>query len=546
MNYPGYPQNPNFPGYPAQQPAQAPTPPWATPQAQLPQYGMPQAPQASMPQYGMPQAPQAPMPQYGMPPGYPGAGSFPAMPPHMANVPAVPPTMPSFDEAAVMASLAQDQKRAAASSNFTAGQFLNIPGPNGQPKWDASVPIGYEGSAVVHICPPRALGAPLYVTQVSHFARTRTNPKGISIPCSGDGTCRICALTATLPEAVRKQHAIFRKPRTRYIYNVLWLDNIQAHFQKDGTMAPVFLAGPSTLFTAINGVFSEAGGVNTVTQWQDGRPVRIIKKKTGPQDMDVEWSARHVMDRASVPQVLWPACERLHDLTKLAVAPDPVQIEQILAEMGFGQAMSAYAPGPGVPPYAPPYAMAPAAPPSMPPWQAPPMAPPTAPPWQMPAMPPPPAMAAPMPPPPAAPSWQMPSMPPPPPSMPAPSMPPPPPLITSAPSPTATQYAPIAGGAQPPPQPQQQPQQPPPQQPQQQAEVNLLAPWPPGLTLPGDRQRCFGMFNGADRWCTECPAWIQRQCTTKTASTAGAPPQASAPPAVDPALAALQQKLMGG
>lgn len=535
-------------GYPQpQQPQQGQTPPYWPDNQTPPQYQ--QAPML------LPAAPQQmpagyPAPQQQPPPGY-GQPQQPAPPP------AVMPQIHQVDDAAMAAHYQRTKEEMQRGGG--AG-FLKIPGPRGQEKWDSSVPIGYEGSVPVHICGPWAAGKPIFVPKRSYFWKSRSKPNGTSImaPPQGDLIQQALELGANSPDpSVQKFVKDFGRPRMNYLYNVLQLDNPQLHVGQDGVMRPLVLDGGKQIHTAIGDVFTNAEGASNIVDYSSGRPVRIIRKKTGNRNVDIEWTAMPSMNQAPVPQQFWPALQNMWDLEAFIKYPTVEEMQAAVLDMGLpmpGQPMQmqvpqGYNPGTAAPypnPYPQPQMVPPMAPqvapqmalPMQPQMGAAPPPPPMGPP---PAMGPPPGMAPQMAPPMAPPPVQSAQVPPQQPTMPpqqtqmAPAMNPPP--ISSA----APQMPPQGA---PPPVPGQAPA--PPAQPGMQVappvgQTNnqvLSLPLQPGMTLDGGRERCFGQHNATDNFCIQCPDWIKGQCVTLS------PTQQEAQPA-DGGLAALQQQLQG-
>ena len=496
--------------------------------------------------------------------------------PHQAAPPATPATMPqayAIDDAAMAAQYKQAKEEMQRGGG--AG-FLKVPGPQGQVKWDSSVPIGYEGSVFVHICGPWAQGKPLFVRKKKYFWKSRSKPNGTSIivPSDGDLIAQAIELASQSTDPQVQQFVKdFGKPRTNYLYNVLQLDNPGAHIGQDGVMRPLILDEGKQLHTAIGDVFTNAEGASNIVDYQNGRPVRLIRKKTGPRVMDIEWTAMPAMNPTPVPQEFWPALQNLWDLEKFVKYPTLEEMQAAILDMGLpmpGQAVQSQVPmnyNPGAaPPYPNPYQQPPQqqmAPQGyqQPPqgyqqgYQQSPQQPPQQPPQPAQSFGPPPGMAPPPvssqqpqggyqgAPPPAGPP---PGMNPPPissenPQMPQPGMGPPPVPATAQGQPP--QQSQMPAGPPPPPA-QGQPQQPQGQPPQQaqgqppQEGMQLSLPLPEGTKLPGDRERCFGGYNQTDNWCIQCPDWVKQQCMRLS-------PQQQPAQQADGGLNALQQQLQG-
>jgi hypothetical protein len=427
-----------------------------------------------------------------------------------------PPVCHAIDDSALEAQYNQ----AKAEMGRGGISYLKIMGPQGQTKWDSGVPIGYEGYANVHICGPWAAGKPIFVRKKKYFWRSHSKPKGTSIivPEGDDPIAKAMELASSSSDpAIQTFIKNYGKPRTNYVYNVLNLDNLQLHIGQDGVMRPLILDEGKQLHTAIGGVFKNAAGASNIVDYQHGRPVRLVRKKTGPNNMDIEWDAFHSMNPAPVPQEFWPALQNLWDLEKFVKVPTLDEIQQAILDMGLPvptttqmQVPQGYNPS-AAPPHGNPYDASRQT--QMP---TPNMAP------QPPVFGPPPTMApppvysqgqAPMP----APVAQVSGNPPAPP----PGLNPPP--VTSG----ALPLGPTASMAPPPPLPQATGQFP-----------TLTLPLAPGTILPEERQRCFGKFNQTDNFCIQCPDWVKNQCMPQSS-------QQQAPPPVDGGLAALQAQMQG-
>lgn len=487
-------------------------------------YPPPQQPGAYPPQQAPgypPQAPGAyPPPQV---PGYPPQGY------QQASQQPAPPSGPPPVYAVNDQDLADQYRRTKEELQRGGGAgFLKVPGPQGQTKWDSGVPIGYEGSVFVHICGPWAEGKPIFARKKKYFWKSRSKPQGTSIivPESGDLVSEAIELAGASADPVVQQFLKdFGKPRVNYLYNVLQLDNPQIHVGQDGVMRPLILDEGKQCHSRIGDVFSNAEGASKIVDYQNGRPIRLVRKKTGPRNMDIEWQAMPAMNPAPVPEQFWPALNNLWDLEKFVKVATAEEQQQAILDMGLpfsGQTVQMQVPAsynPGVaPPYPNPHQQQP--PPPMP------VTPPA-------SFGPPPAFA----PPPVYSQGQA-QMP----SQVAQAVSPqsvPPPGLN--PPPISSQNPQMPQNFGPPPVPSAAPTANPlPQQAAPQTEQpmqRLSLPLPPGTALPEGRERCFGQFNQTDNFCIQCPDWVKSQCQ-------GLTPQQSAQGA-DGGLQALQQQLQG-
>jgi hypothetical protein len=528
---------------PAQQPVQPqPTYPIPAQQAPAQPHHMQQAPAQP---YPMQQAPAQPY-HMQQAPAQPGAGAAVALPQY--NLP---------DEAAVLqAYKAHAQEVASWGSGGDRAQFVKWPGPQGQLKWDRSVPAGYEFSWIIYILPPWAPGKNIFRMVRSHFWKSYANPKGRSVGCPGSDSCLICqareAAMAHPDPQVQDRGKTWGKVRTQWLYNVVLLENINAHFGQDGQFRPIILGAGAKLHKALGDIVNDKKGAINVVDPMRGRPIRIIRRKTGNEDRDIEYNAL-AQDATPLPSQFYAAIQNLHDLDKQDWQPKYEDMLKAIQEMGLPMpnnlgAPSAppqqfYQPQPQPPapsPYpvqaaASPYpAQYPAAQPAQP---APPYYPPEADPYAFPGPGPQPQAPAPVQ---MAPGWQQ----------PAPSAPP---MQSTA---QETAYAPQPGqGVPAPPPPGVQPAQAVQAAPQGAIPPAPAVTAPPGVAQPQPaaqpvrqpvqaqpttRPPCFGGYNPADHTCQGCPEGLRQECVAQ----AGQPAQPAAQPAQD--LNQLQAKLTGG
>ena len=527
----------NQPYYPMQQPNQMQQPQMQQPQMQQPQMQQQmQQPQMQQPQMQQPQMqqPQMQQPQMQQPQmQQPMQQGFIAPPqqqltqqgfyappqqmaPQQMQGPQAgamvqasgPPVLYQIDDAAALEEYTRVREEL--RSGGLAG-FLNVPGPNGESNWD-SVRQGYEGSVLVYICGPWAPGKDFKVMQSSHFFKSAAHPQGNSVP-HVEG-CRFCAALNAAPKEQAERLKPWKRVRTRYLYNVCWLENLAAHYQGGAPQSMIFGA-TKTAHTALGTLFQEAGGASKIIDYQTGRPVRIIKRKTGPQAFDVEWTAVATFQSQPLPQEFWPVASNLVDLEKLVKDPTDEEINSALAELGVASVPLAQSYHPGAqPPHGSPYEVQSFQQPQM---QQPQMQQQ----MQQPQMQQPPNYSAP------------------PASQPPPSMPTPPPVTSGAapqsqyqPQPAVQQPGAMAPGAQ---VAQVQPDVP----------RQLTYPLSQGTQLPDGRERCYGSYDGGvDGWCGNCPDWLKNQCAPVSQQVKqGAAQQQSVQ--VNAELQALQNQMVG-
>lgn len=346
-----YQQPPPPPGYPPQQ-APAGYPPQYGGQPQQPQGYPPQPPQGASGGYGAPPPPQAG--------GYPPQGG--GYPPQQ-QAPAGMPQFYEADEAATAAALQQST----ANSGRQGGPFpnyLRVPGPRGEQSWK-DVHTGYEGAIIIRVCPPWAAGKPVFVETKTHFYKSSQNPKGKVIGFTGEDGLFMAAIrmASESPDPRLQQLATnYGRVRTQYIWNALDLSNPASHYGDDGIMRPYILPAGAQLQNDLKRVIEARGGINAVIHPHGGRPLRLIKKKTGPEERNVEYSVID-LNPAPLDGYFYPALQNLWDLEAQIKTPTHEEVVSAIQELGlpmpatgqsFAQVPASYQAGPQAP-YPNPY-----------------------------------------------------------------------------------------------------------------------------------------------------------------------------------------------
>lgn len=337
-----YPQQPSVPAQQQpptyQQPAVAHPPP---PGYAQPQPGVQVLPSNAPVPSGAQVVYEQPAPAWGPPSGqHTAAHGMPgAQPPPMPQVAALPAIhMP--DEQVVAAAYRRAQEEAERVAKARAGgggdlPFFHVPGPVGQTKWDGTVPVGYQGRAVLWLCSAWAPGLMPWQEATSHWYRCARVPQGTSVTCVGKERCPICYSRNLLfragDEASAQKARSTGKARHNVYYNVLDLDHPQGHVRSDGKMTPWIFRASSSLHQDIVRNCQELG-LNAVMNPAAGRPVVVSKVKKGPQDMDVEWGVV-LRNETQLPQVFWPALYCLWDLSRLVKMPTGGEVMQALQDM---------------------------------------------------------------------------------------------------------------------------------------------------------------------------------------------------------------------
>jgi len=323
----------------------------------------------------------------------------------------------------------------------------------------------------------------------SHFWKSATKPKGMGIKCPGQNSCLICnsrkiALGTNDPQLhVRANN--WAKSRSHYWYQVVCLSHPQQHkTDSEGKIRPLILQAGWSLHNAIGSII-KVHGLNKIVDPQNGRPIILIKKKTGMETMDVEYSAVNA-DPMPLPVQAYPILQNMFCLQDLVVMPNQDEMVAAVQDMGMpvpngmlntvGTAPAGGNSTPSAASWAPTGQLAPAYAPPMPaPMPAPVFAP----------------VAIPM----ANNGSQMP--------------------VTSG--YTMQGVTPMASA------------------PVVNDQPHLLTP-PLAEFLPGGKERCFTHFNAQDSGCGSCPEWIRQQCFSNTKQA----------PTQDAVFDALQAQLMAG
>ena len=319
---------------------------------------------------------------YPPPPGYPQQGYPQQGPPQVPRAAPPPPSqIPAYhmpDESVVQAAYAQARQEAQRFGSGGGGpQYLKFPGPQGQTRWDGSVPVGYESVVEVYILPPWAPGKNIFMPVKSHFYKSQASPQGTSIGCPGRETCLVCQskdYAMGLPDPwIQEQAKNFGRVRKQFLYNVVILNNPNGHYDPQiGQMRPFLLGAGVVLHNAIGDLIEGRGGAMNIVDPMRGRPVRLKRRKTGPNMKDVEYSALD-SDSKALPKEFWPVLQTLWDLDAMQRTPDYQAMMKAVTEMGLSlpggpASMSQQGYNPAVPaaPYPSPF-RAPQAPTFMPP-----------------------------------------------------------------------------------------------------------------------------------------------------------------------------------
>jgi hypothetical protein len=219
----------------------------------------------------------------------------------------------------------------------TLPNFLKVPGPAGQVKWDASVHIGYEGRLRIRILPPWAAGKPVWHEVKSYFYRSPQNPKGKVLVYMGEDSLFQHALHLALQNPDQRLQTIaqqFGRVRRQFLYNVADVGNPQTHYGQDGIMKPFVLAAGPQLQADIARLANARGGISKLVHVEQGRDLILSKKKTGNEERNVEWGMLD-MDPAPFTQQLWPLLQTLWDLESVNKLPTQDEVIAAIRELGL-------------------------------------------------------------------------------------------------------------------------------------------------------------------------------------------------------------------
>jgi hypothetical protein len=321
---------PGYPQYPQQGAPQQPPQNWGT--SQYPTSQPPSPPYQSPPQYPQ-QAPQYPQqPAYPQPPQQ--------YPQQQAPAPTTGWYMPTA--ATVEAGYARAKEVAAEAAKARSGgaagdmKFVKMPGPQGQTKWDQSVPIGYQSQIKIYLGPAWAPGVNYFVEGVTHFWKSQQHPSGTSIGCGGR-ECLVdesrLSLFKSGNENDAKRARSTMPPRKHFYYQGFLIEyGPQGHMsQTSPVMRPYVLDASGELHTKIQ-LIMQSRGFDKVIDRDGGRPLILVKRKTGPELQNVDWDC---LDDNPMPLPHEYRGAQLWDLSKLAAGSTPQEQVSALQEVGL-------------------------------------------------------------------------------------------------------------------------------------------------------------------------------------------------------------------
>lgn len=220
--------------------------------------------------------------------------------------------------------------------------FLTFPGPGGDSNW-SNAPINYEARVMVYLLPAPAVQPGqqpdgIFEKVWSHFWKSASKPKGMGMKCPGQNTCLICqggkkALASSDPQLQMKANT-WAKSRSQYWYQVVNLSYPQQHkADSEGKLRPVILQAGWSLHNAIGSII-KVHGLNKVVDPCNGRPIIIIKKKTGIDSMDIEYSAVNG-DPMPLPVQAYPILQNLFCLRASVIMPDQEEMLAAIQDIGL-------------------------------------------------------------------------------------------------------------------------------------------------------------------------------------------------------------------
>lgn len=244
--------------------------------------------------------------------------------------------MPQYhmpDESVVRDAFEQ-AKQSAMGGGGDGPKFYKFSGPNG----DTQLPVGYKAKEIVRLLPSWAPGKNFFLQSKSHFYRSQESPRGTSIQCPGSDTCLVCQARKAAfanPAFAEQMKSRDGKLRTQYIYQIAILVSPEVHMmQAGGAMKPILLAAPLTLHNAIGNLVEARGGVSALIEPNLGRPIKIMKEKSGPRTMDVDYSAIDE-NPMPLPQAYWPLLQNLWDLESVDTMPSQEQMVAAVQALGL-------------------------------------------------------------------------------------------------------------------------------------------------------------------------------------------------------------------
>ena len=246
--------------------------------------------------------------------------------------------MPQFympNDAATAAQYEQSAKNSEGQKSFAT--YLKIPGPNGSTKWDRSVPKGYTNAVCLQILPPWGADKPIFWEAKTHFFHTQSKPKGTVLSYSGEDSLFMQAVRLGLQHPDKRIQDLANKhgrPRSQFLYNSLDLSNPSTHYDKNGVMRPLILSVGSIVQNRLKTITETRGGISKLVHPINGRPLRYTKKKTGSEDMNVEYDLLD-LDPQPLDPYFYPALENLWDLSKEFQPATDNEMIQIIQELGL-------------------------------------------------------------------------------------------------------------------------------------------------------------------------------------------------------------------
>jgi hypothetical protein len=256
--------------------------------------------------------------------------------------------------------IAQMKQRADAIQNRAQGgsqkKFFNIPGPNGG-EWKTAY-VGYEGQRGFYFCGMYDSNYPNFVERTKRFWKSQQNPGGKSIYAGED------SLIATVmkynydngnkPDFLKPNRQVCLQGFPLEYQNGMLYANANACMNQQGKIQPMLYNMSYKLFTKLKKEVQLVGAMSLqdpnlhgeegeakawLTGWglcfneDNGRPFLVTKKKTGAEQMNVEFDISR-LEPMPLPDAYRPGLSDMYRLHELF--PEASQEEQLAAILEVG------------------------------------------------------------------------------------------------------------------------------------------------------------------------------------------------------------------
>lgn len=323
------------------------------------------------PRYAPPgnQFPYQGQPGYGTPQAAPGGAWAPEQPqagqgwgPGVATpqAPAGPPQVPGVSMEAINAAYEQSRKEYADSGKgVTKFKFVDFKPPKDAGTDWTNARVGSRRQHEVVLVAPKDQG-PIFALDVTHFYKSRENPKGASVICAGKAHCPICLSAAFVvangvgDAEYQRRVKDWSRSRTQVIYQVLLLDDAAEHQYPDGTLKPLFVRLPFDVHSLIIEKLQNQHP-STFFNPQQCRSLILTKTKDGDQLKDINTRVDHtdvkplnpwfwgvLNNTFSMSEVLAPtsSVDRYVNMLKELQMPFTPEVNATLAQLDAAQKQS--------------------------------------------------------------------------------------------------------------------------------------------------------------------------------------------------------------